>query len=80
MENTTVKTEFITIPVDAETARVYQAVSEDKKRKIVAFLNFQLRKALKPRESLQEAMDKLAQEAQANGLTPEILQAILDDE
>lgn len=80
MNNTTTYSETITIPVDAETAKAYQAISEDKKRKIAAFLNFQLRKALKPRESLQESMNKLGQEAQANGLTPEILQKILDDE
>jgi hypothetical protein len=80
MENTTVKTEVITIPVDAETAKAFKLASEAKKKKIEIFLRIQLKNALDSTDSLQQVMNEMGREAQANGLTPEILQSILEDE
>ena len=73
----------ITIQVDPEAAQAYAAASPEMQWKIQLLLSLHLRDlTLKPRRSLLETMDELSAEAQANGLTPEILESILqgDDE
>ena len=73
----------ITIQVDSEAAQAYAAASPEMQWKIQILLSLHLRDlTLKPRRSLLETMDELSAEAQANGLTPEILESILqgDDE
>ena len=66
----------ITIAVDAEAA-------PEEQWKMQVLLSLSLRDlTIKPRHSLREVMDDMSREAQANGLTPEILESILqgDDE
>ena len=71
----------ITIEVDAEAAKVYASSSPEDQKKIQLLLSLHLRDlTLKPRRSIFEVMDELAAEAEANGLTPEILESILRDE
>ncbi len=71
----------ITIEVDAEAAKVYACSSPEDQKKIQLLLSLHLRDlTLKPRRSIFEVMDELAAEAEANGLTPEILESILRDE
>lgn len=70
----------ITIAVDSELAAIYRAASDQERRKLDLLINLCLRKALTvPRRSIFEIMDEMSHEAQKRGLTPEILQSILDE-
>ena len=69
----------ITLHVDPEAAKTYEAMTEEERNRIKAFLSLQLKGWFVPTEmTLRQAMDELGQEAEANGLTPEILESILD--
>jgi hypothetical protein len=71
----------ITIPVDVETARTYHTASPDDQKKIQLLLRLRLRElAALPTGSLVEIMDDIGAKAEARGLTPEILEALLHDE
>jgi len=68
----------ITIPLDAQTARAYSSASPEEKKKIEALLSVWLR-ALTAGQypSLQQVLDDIGRKADANGLTPEILDSLL---
>jgi hypothetical protein len=69
----------ITIKVDADLADAYRSASEQDRRKMDLLASLQLTKYLRSHESLEEAMDAMSQEASRNGMTPEILDSILND-
>ncbi len=68
----------ITIQVSPEVANAYRLASEDDRRKMGAFASVQIGKYLRSNESLQEAMAAMSEEAIRNGMTPEILESILN--
>jgi hypothetical protein len=70
----------ITIQLDAETARIYSAASEEDRRKMALLLSLWLREYAAPRRSLREIMDSIGGKAQERGLTPEILDELLSDD
>lgn len=71
----------IAIPVDAVTAQVYLTASPADQQKMQVLLGLRLRELTEmPRQSLSEVMDEIGAKAQANGLTPEILEGLLCDE
>lgn len=70
--------ETISIQVDADLAKAFQSAQPEEQQKIQALVSFWLKRAMNL-TSLQNTMDRMSDEAQANGLTPEILQSILDD-
>lgn len=71
----------ISIEVDPEAARAYEAASAEEKRKLQLLLSLRLREIISGAPMpLTEIMDKMGAEAQARGLTPEILDSILHDE
>ena len=73
--------EQITITLDSELAEIYRAVSDQERRKLDLLISLYLRQALTvPRKSIFEIMDDASREAQKRGLTPEILQSILEEE
>jgi len=72
-------TEEITIRVDGESARAYRAASETDRRKLDLLMSLRLRDALRPGESLQEVMREMSRKSQDRGLTPEILESILNE-
>lgn len=74
------RTEPITIHVDPAAAKAFKAASDDERRKFEALLNLRLREVAGSKESLSEVLDEISRQAQARGLTPETLQAILDEE
>jgi hypothetical protein len=75
------ETKKITIEVDADTAKAYKGTTPEKQRKINALLSLEIDETMHEDEaSLKEIMQKMSREAKANGLTPEILQSILDEE
>lgn len=68
----------ITIPLDPETARVYDSASPEEKRKMEALLSLWLRElATGDYASLQQVLDEVGRKAKARGLTPETLDFIL---
>ncbi|NET11562.1 MAG: hypothetical protein F6K08_01060 [Okeania sp. SIO1H6] len=71
--------ENITIQVDPETAKAYREAEAEKKQKIQIFLNLMLKKAIS-QKPLLDIMEEASQQAIANGMTPEILESILNDE
>ena len=72
--------EEITLPVDSEVARAYNSASPQDRRKLELLVNLSLREATSNKRSLQEIMLEISENAQARGLTPEILQSILEEE
>lgn len=68
----------IAIQLDPEIAAAFQASTPEQQQKIKILINQWMRQALKI-STLQNTMDKLSDEAEANGLTPEILQSILNE-
>ena len=73
------RTDTITVTVDAEVAEKYRSASDMDRRRMDFLINSHLRKIMGPRRPLEETMRELSQEAQKRGLTPEILQSILDE-
>jgi len=68
----------ITIPLDPETARVYNSATPEEKRKIQALLSLWLRElAAGEYPSLQQVLDEVGRKAKARGLTPEMLDSLL---
>ncbi len=71
----------ITIHVDPEAAKVFESASEEDRNKLDVLLGLRLKGLLVPTGmSLREAIDQVRREAEANGLTPEILESILRGE
>jgi hypothetical protein len=69
----------ITIEVDAEVAEFYHSASSQSRQKLSALLNLKLRDVARPRRNVIDIMDEMSQQAEANGLTPEILATLLED-
>jgi hypothetical protein len=73
MPNPTIK-----IPLDPETARAYDSVPPEQKRKIQALLSLWLRElAAGEYPPLQQVLDEVGRKAKARGLTPEVLDSLL---
>lgn len=68
----------ITIRVDPTAAAVYMAAPESERRKLDALLSLRLNEAARQDRPLLEIIRDASREAAAHGLTPEILQEILD--
>ncbi len=73
------ETRAITIRVNADVARIFESVSEEERRKLEAVLSLKLGEATRARRSLEEVMSDISRKAQARGLTPDILDSILDE-
>jgi hypothetical protein len=68
----------ITIRVEPDAAAVYLAAPERERRKLDALLSLRLSTLARQSRPLREVIREASQEAQEKGLTPEILQEILD--
>jgi hypothetical protein len=71
----------LTVPVNPETAQAFLALSDEDRRNMEILLGLYLKRLVfrEPR-SLLEIADEIGRQAEANGMTPEILQSILDEE
>lgn len=72
-------TETITIHVDARAAEAFRSVSDEEKRKLEAILSMRLLEVTQSQETLEEVMRRISRNAQQRGLTPELLQNILNE-
>jgi len=74
-------TATISLEVDADTARSFAAASAEERRKLQLLLRLRLRElTARPPRPLKEVMDEVGRYAEAQGLTPEILESLLRDE
>ncbi len=71
-------TNEITIHVSPEVASAYRSASEEDRRKMELLASLHLRRYLRSSDSLQEAVAAMSEEAIRNGMTPEILESILN--
>jgi hypothetical protein len=72
--------EQITITVPKEAAEAYLSVSPEEQRKLEALISLRLLEVTRSTESLKDMMRQISDAAQDRGLTPEILEHLLDDE
>ena len=70
----------ITIATDADTAAKYNAATDMERRKIQLLVRVLLQNTPPSKKSLQQLMAEMSAEAQAKGLTPEILDELLQDD
>ena len=73
------ETKNITIRVNAKVARIFEIASEEQRRKLEALLSLKLSDATRHKRILEEVMSEISQNAQARGLTPEILDSLLHE-
>ena len=71
--------EAITISVDNEVAQAYREAEFNKQQKLGMMIKLFFQPDL-ARKTLSEAMEEIADKAEKRGLTPEILQSILEDD
>ena len=74
-------TATISIPVDPEAARAFTEASPEEQRKLALLLSLRLHElVVGPERPLKQIMDEIGAQAEARGLTPEILDELLRDE
>jgi hypothetical protein len=73
-------TEITSIQVEREIADAYNSASQQDQKKIQLLMGLWLRElSTQPNMSLNEVMDMISDRARARGLTPEILESILNE-
>jgi hypothetical protein len=74
-------TEVITLEVDSEAARALESAPAEEREKLQVLLGIWLKEYVKADgPSLKETMDEVGRKAKGRGLTPEILESILEEE
>ncbi len=71
--------ETITIKVDKEVAQLYQKADLNKQEKLNNLIELFFQPEL-TEKSLSQVMEEIADDAEKKGLTPEILETILNEE
>jgi hypothetical protein len=71
--------ETISITVDPEIAKAYRAFKPQRQEQFQVLMSVILKRSLEE-ESLEDIVSNLRNEAEANGLTPEILEQLLKNE
>jgi hypothetical protein len=70
---------IISIEVDADAARAFTQASAEERRKLQLLLNLRLRElTATPARPLQTVMDEIGARAAARGVTPEVLESLVD--
>jgi hypothetical protein len=70
----------ISLHVDHDTARAFSAAPPEERRKLELLLSLRLRELIdQPARPLSEIMDEIGRQAEANGMTPELLDSLLND-
>jgi hypothetical protein len=70
----------LTIQVDAVVAKAFANATPEERRKMELLLSLRLQDLLSSRtRPLEPLMDEIGAEAEARGMTPEVLESLLDD-
>ena len=72
-------TDWITVSVDSDVAAIYCAASESERSKLDLLVNLRLRQVATQGQSLRDIMDEISRNSHQRGLTPEILESILNE-
>jgi hypothetical protein len=73
-------TETTSILVEPDIANAYNSASQEDQKKIQLLMGLWLKElSTQPEMSLTEVMDMISDRAQSRGLTPEILESILNE-
>jgi hypothetical protein len=73
-------TSTISIEVESGAAQAFAAAASDERRKLELLLSLRLRELTGDRaRPLQEIMDEIGASAEAQGLTPEVLNSLLNE-
>jgi hypothetical protein len=73
------ETQAITIRVSPEAARVYNTATAEQQRKLEVLLSLKLTEIARAPRALENVMDEISRKAQARGLTPELLESLLNE-
>ena len=74
-------TEVITLEIDSVAVEAYKSASPEERQKLKVLLGLWLKEYAKADAfSLEEILDDLGRKARSRGLTPEILESILEEE
>lgn len=73
------ETKTIEIRVSSEAAQAYETAPKEKQRQIDALLSLKLSDMTRTENSLEELMSEISKKAQQRGMTPEILESILNE-
>ena len=71
--------ETISIQVEPQIAQAYRAFAPQRQKQVQMLMSLILRRSLE-QDSLEKTVADLRDEAEANGITPEILEELLADE
>ena len=74
------ETRPIIIQVDVETARMFEALPEEKRHKLEVLLSLKLGEATRQKRPLETVMAEISDNAQSRGSTPEILDSLLHEQ
>ena len=71
--------ETISIQVESKIAQAYRAFAPQRQKQVQMLMSIILKRSLE-QDSLEKTVADLRDEAEVNGLTPEILEELLADE
>lgn len=74
------ETKAITIRVSSEAASAYETAPAEQRRKLDALLSLKLTEVMRAKRLLEVIMSEMSRKAQDRGLTPEILESILNEQ
>lgn len=74
------ETKAITIRVSSEAASAYETAPAEQQRKLDLLLSLKLSEVTRARRPLEVIMSEMSRKAQERGLTPEILESILNEQ
>jgi hypothetical protein len=74
------ETKAITIRVSPEAASAYETAPAERRRKLDALLSLKLSEVTRAKRPLEVIMSEMSRNAQERGLTPEILESILNEQ
>jgi nickel-dependent lactate racemase len=77
---TGMETKAITIHVSPEAASAYETAPAEQQRKLDALLSLKLAEVTRAKRPLEVIMSEMSRKAQERGLTPEILESILNEQ
>lgn len=73
------QTETITISLDTVSAQIYASASAEDQKRMRLLLRLWLREFGASSKPLNVLLDEISEKAQARGLTPEILESLLNE-
>ena len=73
------ETKMIRIRVSSEAAQTYEIASESGQRKLDALLSLKLSEVGRAKRSLEVIMSEISRKSQERGMTPKILESILNE-